>query len=58
MLATLWSQMSLLILCALSFTDGGIVAIDAVVHIIGLAERLVRVDDVTQQIDEVFFEKL
>jgi len=41
----------------LPFADGGIVAIDAVVHIIGLAEGLFRIDDVTQQINEVFFEK-
>ena len=50
--------MSLLILCVVLFADGGIVAIDAVAHIIGLTERQVGLDDVTQQVDEVFFEKL
>ena len=54
----MFQETSLLVLSVLPFTDGGIVAIDAVAHIIGLTERQVGLDDVTQQVDEVFFEKL
>ena len=47
--------MSLLILCVVLFADGGIVTVAAVVLISGLSKRKLRIDDVLQEVNEVFF---
>ena len=47
--------MSLLILCVVLFADGGIVTVAAVVLISGLGKRKLRIDDVLQEVNEVFF---
>lgn len=52
-----FQKMSLLILCVAFFADGGVVTVAAVIFIIGLDKWLFRVDDVTQQVDEMAFEK-